>query len=151
VSPDVNICRSGGGYGVWARQAIPEGTELIRVPKAAILCPRNCSGARLVREAAYNAKKQGIDGEGFALHVAVWLERSLGSRSKWSEYLKAMPAVENIPLVWGEDTLNGLSGTELEGVVELDREQMALEFELFVEPVARKNPHVRAYLALTHA
>ena len=41
-----------------------------------------------------------------------------------------MPTTENIPLVWDEDSLNNLSGTELDGMLDLDREQMALEVDL---------------------
>ena len=136
------IKRVAFGYGLVASVDLPAGHELIRVPKSSILCPRNCSASHLIEQAAQKAAKHGIEKAGFALHVAVWLERAQGAKSRWVEYLRAMPAAENLPLVWEQGLLDNLSGTSLDGVPELDREQMALEFELFVEPMAKKHPEV---------
>jgi len=138
----VEIKRVTYGYGLVASVDLPAGHELIRVPKKAVLCPKNCSASHLIEQAAKKAAKHGIEKSGFALHVTVWLERARGTKSKWVEYLRAMPAAESIPLVWDEGLLANLSGTSLDGVAELDREQMALEFELFVEPLAQKHPEV---------
>ncbi|KAL4428484.1 hypothetical protein ABPG75_002573 [Micractinium tetrahymenae] len=121
-----------GALGVQAARDIAEGERLCTIPKAACLSIRTSELADVIEEEEL--------GGGLGLVLALLHELSLGGRSKWQGYFRALQAREYLPLFWSNAQLGLLRGTELESKVEADREAAAEDFEEHVLPLLPKHP-----------
>ncbi|KXS11103.1 hypothetical protein M427DRAFT_148123 [Gonapodya prolifera JEL478] len=105
---------------------------VVRMPKGAVMSPKNCQVGDLVEEA-------GLDGE-IALALCLMHERSLGPDSPWHGYIQSLPLFEDAPLLWPEsDVTHLLAGTEAERAAKRDFETLKEVYETVVRPVVQKN------------
>ncbi|KAI0935355.1 hypothetical protein AcV7_003817 [Taiwanofungus camphoratus] len=97
------------GRGAVALQDIPEGHTLFTIPRDLTLSTRTSSLPTRVGREAWRQFGLGTGWVGLILCM-MW-EESLGSSSKWSEYLSSLPASFNTPMFWSEEEVQELSGT----------------------------------------
>lgn len=85
---------------------LKEGDVVARIPKQSCLTVKTSAASQLIEEAEL--------GGNLGICVALMYEKSLGTESKWFEYLEMLPAFEPIPLLWSLPEINSLlAGTEL--------------------------------------
>ena len=105
---------------VLATEAVPAGTPLARIPKAAVL-------SLLTGVAGGALAAEGLGG-GAALTVAVAVELLRGRRSAWAGYLASCPECEPLPVWWGEEALRLARGTGLAEAAAAEREALEQDY-----------------------
>lgn len=123
---------TGLGLAIRALKDVKEGQDLCTIPKSACISVRTSSIADVLERERL--------GGGLGLTVALLHEMSLGTESKWCEYIESMPRREYLPVFWTEAELQSLQGTELEDCAAMDREAMKEDFEVNVAPMPSKYP-----------
>ncbi|KAJ3179847.1 hypothetical protein HDU87_002415 [Geranomyces variabilis] len=115
-----------GAYSVRALVSLNEDQALARIPKDSVLSTKNCGIADLLETAGFD----GVTG----LAVAVMYERSLGPQSPWAGYLQAIPEYESIPILWSDDDVALLAGTDVEEQTARHRKSLSEEYDARVVP-----------------
>ncbi|KAJ3160807.1 hypothetical protein HDU86_008167 [Geranomyces michiganensis] len=115
-----------GAYSVRALTALTEDQPLARIPKDAVLSTKNCGIADLLE----TAQLDGVTG----LAVAVMYERSLGTQSPWFGYLQAIRPFESLPILWSDDDVALLAGTDVEEQTARHQKTLAEDYATRVVP-----------------
>ncbi len=68
-------------------------------------------------------------------------ERHLGEASNYSEYVASLPKVFDLPLVWTNEELGELNGTQLLTKVIQQRRAVEVEYQELVLPVLQRLSH----------
>lgn len=138
-----SCCKIGGvpddssasdSLGIFATQPLERGDVLAVIPKSAVLSIVNTAAAEFIERSELRG--------GLGLIFAILYERHvLLRKSKWSGYLKSLPAREYIPIFWSPSEVAHLRGTDLEGCHERDHPLLEEDFQL-IQEVLRANPSV---------
>ncbi|KAJ3164540.1 hypothetical protein HDU88_005186 [Geranomyces variabilis] len=118
-----------GVYSVRALVRLDEDQALARIPKDSVLSTKNCGISDLLETA-------GLDGV-TGLAVAVMYERSLGPQSPWAGYLQAIPEYENLPILWSDDDVALLAGTDVEEQTARHRKSLYEDYDTRVVPALK--------------
>jgi hypothetical protein len=125
-----------GGLGVVALNSFPAGSNelLLRIPKDLILSVRNCSISHLLEQAGLT--------DATGLIVALLHETSLGEKSVWHDYISSLPQRADVPILWTEEELEQLDGTEIGwgDIIRKDKTAMCADFEQLVQPLVHAFP-----------
>ena len=114
VAEDLVEIREGvRGFGIFSRCSLQPDQVVAVISKQACLSPRNSGIAGLLQRAM-------IDGH-IAVTLAVMYERSIGEASRWHGYLQSLAENEPIVMLWSDEELRMLEGTELHLEVDNDR------------------------------
>eukprot|EP00890_Picochlorum_soloecismus_P005116 jgi/Picsp_1/5605/NSC_02964-R1_set domain-containing protein len=121
-----------GSLRILSLDDIQTGQGLASIPKDACLTVYNTEISDILAEEEL--------GGGLGLVIAVWLEKQLGSKSKWAGYFASCPESEYLPVFWTDDQLKWLSGTEIENMAVQDRMDIAEDYDTHVIPLLQKYP-----------
>ncbi|KAK4433162.1 Ribosomal lysine N-methyltransferase 3 [Sesamum alatum] len=107
---------------------LKEGDVVATIPKQSCLTVRTSAASSLIEEAQL--------GGYLGLAVAIMYEKSLGSQSKWFQYLQILPPFEPIPLLWSLSEIDSLlSGTELHKIVKEDKALVYQDWKDCIKPL----------------
>ncbi|KAH6766917.1 hypothetical protein C2S52_017900 [Perilla frutescens var. hirtella] len=107
---------------------LKEGDVVARIPKQSCLTVKTSAASELIEEAEL--------GGNLGLAAAIMYEKSLGSESKWFEYLQMLPAFEPIPLLWSLPEIDSLlAGTELHKTVKEDKAVVYEDWKECIKPL----------------
>ncbi|KAI3458848.1 hypothetical protein Pfo_015511 [Paulownia fortunei] len=105
-----------------------EGDVVATIPKQSYLTVKTSAASHLIEEAQL--------GGYLGLSVALMYEKSLGSQSKWFQYLQILPPFEPIPLLWSLPEIDSLlSGTELHKIVKEDKALVYQDWKECIKPL----------------
>ena len=107
-----------GVFGI-AQCDLQMGSTVLIVPKAAMLTRKNAAAA----EELHGLLELGLPSVE-VLGLAVALERKAGRSSRWYPYLKSIPHVEPLPLMWTVSEQRLLAGTGLDAVSQRRRQRL---------------------------
>ncbi|PIN03948.1 N-methyltransferase [Handroanthus impetiginosus] len=107
---------------------LKEGDVVARIPKQSCLTVKTSAASHLIEEAEL--------GGNLGLAFALMYERSLGTESKWFQYLELLPSFEPIPLLWSLPEIDSfLSGTELHKTVKEDKALVYQDWKECIKPL----------------
>eukprot|EP01132_Coremiostelium_polycephalum_P003279 gene3279-4107_t len=119
------------GMGIVALQDLKVDTIVGSIPKKSILSIHTSSISDLL-------KKYKIKGP-IAVSIALLYEASIGESSKWYGYIKSLPMVVDLPILWDKESKSLLLGTSLNSMVDEDLELLESSYHKYVEGCLKKN------------
>lgn len=97
------------------------------IPKSSCLTIKTSKAKEMIEELEFDGA--------LGLSVAMMYERSLKEKSVWDGYFKVLNEREEVPVVWSNEEVELLCGTELHKVVKHDKNCLHDDWKVHIEPL----------------
>jgi len=129
----------GMGFGFKAGEKVEANETLMEVPPSAFLSLKTATEGPL-KPVVLDLFESNCSANAI-LAVHLLHERGLGAASNYSEYVASLPRAFDLPLVWTNEELGELNGTQLLTKVIQQRRAVELEYQERVLPVLQRLRH----------
>ncbi|KAK9762634.1 hypothetical protein K7432_011450 [Basidiobolus ranarum] len=131
--PEVlEIREDGGQYSVWGKSGVPAGEKACIIPKPAVLSTQTTGIANILQDEEI--------GGGVALTLSLLFEYSQGEDSPWHGYIQSLPKSEDLPILWSDEEVKLLEGTEIHESIGKEKIDLKDDYENLVMPILEKYP-----------